>query len=88
MWEARAADGRLAELVAWVDATADREALIFRADDAAPRVVLIDPTGRGLPDAPADLLARPAHQWTFEPVTRSAGSGAGKSRQRDIPAPN
>jgi hypothetical protein len=70
MWEVRAADGRLAELVAYVSAHADPGAQVFRSDGAEPRVVVIDPTGRGLPDVPADLIARPAHEWHFEPVTR------------------
>jgi hypothetical protein len=70
MWEVRAADGRLAELVAYVSAHADPAAQVFRSDGTDPRVVVIDPTGRGLPDVPADLIARPPHEWYFEPVTR------------------
>ena len=70
MWEVRAADGRLAELVAYVSAHADPAAQVFRSDGTDPRVVVIDPTGRGLPDVPADLIARPPHEWHFEPVTR------------------
>jgi hypothetical protein len=70
MWEVRAADGRLAELVAYVSAHADPAAQLFRSDGTDPRVVVIDPTGRGLPDVPADLIARPPHEWHFEPVTR------------------
>jgi hypothetical protein len=70
MWEVRAADGRLAELVAYVNAQADPAAQVFRSEGADPRVVVIDPTDRGLPDVPAELIARPPHQWRFEAVTR------------------
>lgn len=71
MWEARAADGRLADLVAFADAHADAEALIFSAAGPEPRVVVVDPSGRGLPDVPAELLARPAHAWRFQACERS-----------------
>lgn len=70
MWEVRAAPGRLAELVAYVDAHADPSAALYVADDTDPRVVLIDPSERGIADVPAELVARPAHTWVFEPVTR------------------
>ena len=69
MWEVRAAPGRLDELVAHVRAQADPSAQVFRSDDPDPRVVVIDPTGVGVPDVPAELIARPPHQWTFEPVS-------------------
>jgi hypothetical protein len=72
MWEVRAADGRLADLVAYVSAHADPAAEVFRSDGTDPRVVVIDPTGRGLPDVPADLIARPPHAWHFEPVARGS----------------
>jgi hypothetical protein len=72
MWEVRAADGRLAELVAYVSAHADAAAQVFRSDDTDPRVVVIDPTGRGLPAVPAELIARPPHEWYFELVTRDS----------------
>ena len=68
MWEVRAAPGRLAELVAYVRAHADATAQVYRGDDPDPRVVVIDPTGVGVPDVPGELVARPAHQWRFEPV--------------------
>jgi hypothetical protein len=71
MWEVRAAAGRLDELVAFIAEHADPTAQIYRADDADPRVVVIDPTGRGVPDAPADLMARAPHAWHFEQVPRS-----------------
>jgi hypothetical protein len=70
MWEVRAAAGRLDELVAYVDSRAAPSAQVFRADDGDPRVVVIDPTGQGLPDVPAELVARPPHQWTFQDVPR------------------
>jgi hypothetical protein len=70
MWEVRAAPGRLDELVAYVDAHADPSAQLYRADGPDPRVVLIDPAGRGVPDVPAELVARPPHAWSFEPVSR------------------
>lgn len=70
MWEARAADGRLDDLVAHVVAHADPSAQVFRSDRGEPRVVLLDPTGNGLSDVPADLLARPPHSWLFDAVQR------------------
>jgi hypothetical protein len=68
MWEAKAAAGREDELLAFVLASAAAEADVYRSADA--RVVVIDRTGAGLPEPPADLLARPAHVWRFEPVAR------------------
>ncbi|WAX58812.1 hypothetical protein M6B22_08610 [Jatrophihabitans cynanchi] len=68
MWEVRAADGRCDELVAYVRAHADPGAQVYRSADGEPRVVVIDPTGSGVPDVPEELIARPAHQWRFVPV--------------------
>jgi hypothetical protein len=68
MWEAKAADGRADELVAWALAHAPEDADLYRSADG--RVVVIDATGAGLPDAPPELLARPPHVWPFEPVVR------------------
>lgn len=68
MWEAVAATGRLDELVAWVMQHAAEAAQVYRS--AEDRVVVIDPTGSGPPDAPSELLARPAHSWDFEVVPR------------------
>lgn len=68
MWEARAAEGRLADLIEHVRAHAVPAAQIYRGADGPPRVVVIDPTGTGISDVPPELLARPAHQWAFEPV--------------------
>jgi hypothetical protein len=33
---------------------------------------VIDPSGRGVGDVPAELLARPAHEWAFQAVPRTA----------------
>jgi hypothetical protein len=68
MWEVRAATGRLDELVAHVSAHADPAAAVYRSADE--RVVVIDPSGHGLPDVPAELVARPPHVWPFEQVAR------------------
>ena len=70
MWEVRAPDGRLDDLVAYVSAHADPSAQVFRSVGDDPRVVVIDPTGRGVPEVPAELVARPPHEWRFEPVAR------------------
>jgi hypothetical protein len=66
MWEARAADGRADELLAWVlDAAPLGE--VFRAAD---RVVLVVDVAASdaVPEPPPDLLARPAHAWRFSRV--------------------
>jgi MoxR-like ATPase len=71
MWEVRAADGQLAELLAWLLPRLDAGAQIYRSAAGEPRVVVIDPTGTAdtrLADVPAGLIARPAHAWNFEPV--------------------
>jgi len=68
MLEVRAARGRLDELIAFVRAHANPEAQVYRSADGPPRVVVIDPSGEGIPDLPLELVARPPHQWTFEPV--------------------
>lgn len=70
MWEVRAAPGRLDDLVAFVTAKADPAAQLFRSGEPDPRVVVIDPSGVGVPDVPAELIARPVHAWSFEPVAR------------------
>ena len=71
MWEVRAAAGRLAELLHHVLAHADPAAQVYRSSAGEPRVVVIDPTGRGIPDLPDDLAARAPHSWDFEPVPRT-----------------
>jgi len=68
MWEARAAEGRLDELIAYVRAHAAPEAQIYRGADGPPRVVVIDPAGTGISDVPPELVARPPQQWMFDPV--------------------
>jgi hypothetical protein len=70
MWEVRAAPGRLDELVAFVRDAADPAAQVYRSDGPDPRVVLIDPSERGIADVPDELVARPPHAWRFEPVHR------------------
>lgn len=71
MWEARAAAGRTEDLLGWVLAAAPAGASVYRAAGDAERVVVIDPAGVGVvADPPADLLARPAHSWDFQPVPR------------------
>ena len=69
MWEAKAAPGREAELLAFALAHAHPGADVYRSADA--RVVVIDRTGSGLPDPPNELVARPVHVWGFEVVPRS-----------------
>jgi hypothetical protein len=69
MWEAKAVAAHAEELLAWALDVAAPEADVYRSADA--RVVVIDPTGRGLPEAPGQWLARPAHSWSFERVARS-----------------
>lgn len=66
MWEAKAVTGRDAELLEYALEHAAAEAQVYRGGDG--RVVVIDPTGTGLPDAPADLMARPPHAWPFHRV--------------------
>ena len=68
MWEAKAAPDRADELVAFVLHHADPEAEVFRSADH--RVVVIDPTGRGVAEVPGELVARPPHVWSFERVSR------------------
>jgi hypothetical protein len=68
MVEVRAAPGRLDELIAFVRAHANPQAQVYRSADGPHRVVVIDPSDQGIPDLPLELVARPPHQWTFEPV--------------------
>lgn len=71
MWEVKAAPGRLDDLLELVLEHADPAAEVYRSNDG--RVVVIDPTGRGLADVPGELVARPPHVWPFEPVPRRPG---------------
>lgn len=68
MWEAKAIPGRDDELLAHVLAHAAPSAEVYRSADG--RVVVIDPTGAGVPDTPEELTARPPHVWRFERVQR------------------
>ena len=68
MWEVKAAEQRCDDLVSYVLEHADPSADVFRSAD--DRVVVIDPSGHGLPEVPADLVARAPHVWAFEPVPR------------------
>ena len=70
MWEVRAAAHRVDELLAWVLEHAPTDADVYRSADE--RVVVIDRSGTGLPDAPAELVDRPPHAWRFDPVPRSS----------------
>jgi hypothetical protein len=68
MWEAKAADGRADDLLAHVLHHADPSADVYRSHDA--RVVVIDPTGRGISDVPGELVARAPHVWPFDRIER------------------
>lgn len=70
MWEVRAEPEQVEQLVAFARAHADPTASIYCADGPEPRVVVIDPSGGGLPELPPGLAARPPHVWTFTPVAR------------------
>ncbi|MFD7168228.1 hypothetical protein [Streptomyces violascens] len=77
MWEARAAEGRGAELLAWVGeqtvAGSPLRREVLRAPD--DRVLVITwwdaPYDAELPELPepgGELVARPVHRWRFESV--------------------
>ncbi len=71
MWEIRAADGRLDELLDWALGRLDPTARVYRSNAGEPRMVVIDRTGqaaRQLADPPTELIARPGHSWEFSPV--------------------
>jgi hypothetical protein len=70
MWEVRAVAGRLDELLDHVLREADPAAQVYRSSAGDPRLVVIDPTGRGIPDLPEGLAVRDPHVWSFEPVSR------------------
>ena len=70
MWEVRAAEGRLDELVDAVRSLADPSAEIYSSATPDERVVVIDPTGRGVANVPDELVARPPHEWIFTAVER------------------
>ncbi|GGU10899.1 hypothetical protein [Streptomyces violascens] len=77
MWEARAAEGRGAELLAWVGEQTVAGSPLRREVLRAPgdRVLVITwwdaPYDAELPELPepgGDLVARPVHRWRFESV--------------------
>lgn len=70
MWEAKAASGRGAELLAWVLAHADPGADVYCGVVEPDRVVVIDDSGRELPDPPDELVARSPFVWPFERISR------------------
>src|ERR1700709_259661 len=70
MWEARAADGRTDELLAWVLQQTSEPGQVYASED---RVVAIYPanlseTSAARAGPPSELLARPAYQWEFERI--------------------
>ncbi|MBP0461155.1 hypothetical protein [Streptomyces montanisoli] len=77
MWEARAAEGRGEELLAWATGRRLAEEPLRRETFRAPqdRVLVLTwwpgtyttPVPE-LPDPPGDLVTRPVHRWRFEPV--------------------
>ncbi|MFD7340882.1 hypothetical protein ACFV98_33560 [Streptomyces violascens] len=77
MWEARAAEGRGAELLAWVGEQTVAGSPLRREVLRAPgdRVLVITwwdaPYDAELPELPepgGELTARPVHRWRFESV--------------------
>ncbi|MEU9398714.1 hypothetical protein [Streptomyces sp. SID4985] len=77
MWEARAAEGRGADLLAWARAQELPAAPLRRETFRAPgeRVLVLtwwdaayDADVPELPDPDAGLVSRPVHRWRFEPV--------------------
>ncbi|ARP71859.1 hypothetical protein LK07_21175 [Streptomyces pluripotens] len=77
MWEARAADGRGEELLAWVRRQRLAASPVRRESFRAPqdRVLVItwwdasyDAELPELPDPDAELVTRAVHRWRFESV--------------------
>ncbi|MFI7500418.1 hypothetical protein ACIBVL_18330 [Streptomyces sp. NPDC049687] len=77
MWEARAAEGRGADLLAWAEARPLPERPLRRETFRAPqdRVLVItwwdaayDTALPELPDPPGELVTRAVHRWRFESV--------------------
>ncbi|MFE7774241.1 hypothetical protein ACFU5O_10115 [Streptomyces sp. NPDC057445] len=76
MWEARAADGRGAELLEWARTRILDAVPLRRETFRAPgeRVLVLTwweatDTAAGLPELPepdAELITRPVHRWRFE----------------------
>lgn len=63
MWEVRAAEGRLDDLIAYLLTTVPGGTQVYQGADE--RVVVI---GETVPEPPADLVARAPHVWDFERV--------------------
>ncbi|MER8042354.1 hypothetical protein [Streptomyces sp. NPDC094032] len=85
MWEARAVEGRGAELLAWARAQELPAAPLRRETFRAPqdRVLVLtwwetaEGLGAELPELPepaAELLTRPVHRWRFESVESAESS--------------
>ncbi|MFF4017704.1 hypothetical protein [Streptomyces sp. NPDC001843] len=82
MWEARAAAGRGAELLAWARAQRLAQEPLRRETFRAPqdRVLVItwwdaeyDAELPELPEPDGDLVTRAVHRWRFEPVDGEPG---------------
>jgi hypothetical protein len=82
MWEARAAEGRGAELLAWVREQALNPEPSRRETFRAPqdRVLVITwwdaPYDAGIPELPdpdPELVTRTVHRWRFEAVADGGG---------------
>lgn len=80
MWEARAAEGRGSDLLAWAEARSLAERPLRRETFRAPqdRVLVLtwwdaeyDAELPELPDPAPGLVTRPVHRWRFESVERS-----------------
>jgi hypothetical protein len=63
MWESKASDGRLDDLLAWVVEVVGPEAEVYASSD---RVVVLSSVAP--PEPPAHLVARPPHSWPFTRV--------------------
>ncbi|MGP3999235.1 hypothetical protein [Streptomyces sp. 8N706] len=84
MWEARAAEGRGPELLAWAREQQLVRTPLRRETFSAPgdRVLVITwwdaPFDAALPELPAPaagLLHRPVHRWRFEALDHDRASG-------------
>ncbi|MEW2547505.1 hypothetical protein AB0910_17325 [Streptomyces sp. NPDC047002] len=85
MWEAKAAEGRGAELLTWARAQRQDAEPLRRETFRAPgdRVLVLtwwpgtyDTAVPELPEPPDGLVARPVHRWRFEPVDEPGTGGA------------
>lgn len=78
MWEVRAADGKVGDVIAWIEGNVvpflshrqDCRAVdVYRsAQNRAVVIAHFDGEPVDLPEPPDELLARPVHQWPFERV--------------------